>query len=163
MNNKTLHADYLLKFLEEKLPSLLFYAQQWSCENADDVVQEAFLKLVRYSSEFGKPDNLPAWMFRTVRNTAISIHRTDSRRKNREEIAGKQLELKFTKPADDPLEIEEMRGALEKLPFEQREIVFLRIWGELTFDEIADAVNQPRATVHRHYKSALENLKNALS
>jgi len=49
------------------------------------------------------------------------------------------------------------------LPMEQREIVIPRIWGGLTFDEIAALTGDSRTTVHRRYGEALETLREKLS
>ncbi|MGL6227461.1 MAG: RNA polymerase sigma factor [Thermoguttaceae bacterium] len=162
MKNRLFRTEDLLKFVEQRLPSLLFYAQQWNVDEAEDIVQESLLKLVRYSSEFGRPENLPAWTFRTVRNTAISFARSDVRRKNRETTVAREMSLTLTKPVSEPLEIKEMLTSLNRLPLPEREIVLLRIWGGLSFEEIAETVNQPRSTVHRRYHESLNNLKTEL-
>jgi RNA polymerase sigma-70 factor (ECF subfamily) len=49
------------------------------------------------------------------------------------------------------------------LPPEQREVVIARIWGGLTFDEIAALVRDSRTTVHRRYNEALATLRERLS
>jgi RNA polymerase sigma-70 factor (ECF subfamily) len=51
---------------------------------------------------------------------------------------------------------------LDALPPDQREVVVARIWGGLTFDEIAALVGEPRTTVYRRYGEALEVLREKL-
>jgi len=52
--------------------------------------------------------------------------------------------------------------SLDALPMEQREVVIARIWGGLTFDEIAALTGDSRTTVFRRYGEALEVLREKL-
>jgi RNA polymerase sigma-70 factor (ECF subfamily) len=48
---------------------------------------------------------------------------------------------------------------IERLPDLQRQVVVARIWGELTFQQIADLVDRPTATVFRYYRESLESIR----
>lgn len=48
---------------------------------------------------------------------------------------------------------------IERLPDVQRQIVTARIWGELTFEQIAEVVDRPTATVFRLFREALDTLR----
>ena len=50
--------------------------------------------------------------------------------------------------------------AVERLPDQQKEVVILKIWGELTFDEIARTLDESLNTVASRYRYALQKLKN---
>jgi RNA polymerase sigma-70 factor (ECF subfamily) len=54
---------------------------------------------------------------------------------------------------------EEIAAALERLPVEQREVVELRIYGGLTFREIAEVLAVPQGTVATRYRTALQRLR----
>src|SRR4051812_17219659 len=62
---------------------LALYARQWlDRAGAEDVVQEAYLRLL---SQIAEPVNVKAWLFTTVRNEAISQTRSSARRRRREQ------------------------------------------------------------------------------
>jgi RNA polymerase sigma-70 factor (ECF subfamily) len=51
---------------------------------------------------------------------------------------------------------------IERLPDIQRQIVTARIWGELTFEQIADVVDRPTATVFRLFHQALNTMRHQM-
>jgi len=53
--------------------------------------------------------------------------------------------------------------ALSELPVEQRQIVVLRIWGELTFEQIAESLDTARSTVFSRYEAAMRRLRERFS
>src|SRR3954467_3534708 len=121
-------------------PKLLLCARQWtrSLADAEDVVQEAFVCFWRHQRDL--PGEPMALLVTSVRRAAFDLARRDGRRSAREERAGDDCE------PDAPLfrsslEFDERRTAIEdalqRIPTEQREVLVLKIWGELTFEEIA--------------------------
>jgi RNA polymerase sigma-70 factor (ECF subfamily) len=56
-----------------------------------------------------------------------------------------------------------VQQALQHLPEEQREVVFLRIWSGLTLQEIADAMETPLNTVASRFRYALDKLRDRLA
>ena len=75
--------DLLGRLVDQHAPALVLYARQW-CAAPEDVVQEAFLKLV---AQRQPPDNPLAWLYRVVRNGAVSAARTARRRQRYEAAA----------------------------------------------------------------------------
>ena len=60
------------------------------------------------------------------------------------------------------LETASVEAALQKLPEQNREIVVARIWGGLSFEQIAELTNLSSSSAHRHYRASLEELKQYL-
>ena len=75
-------SDILTRLYDEHAPALVLYARQWA-DASEDVVQEALLKL---TCQKRLPDDPVAWLFRVVRNGAISQAREQSRRRKRETV-----------------------------------------------------------------------------
>lgn len=124
--------------------------------SAQDLVQQLFLKLIE-----GRvvPGEAPAsYLYRAVRNASLNF-----RRDRRHETELPDEELWFTHPAADRAEILAVQQALAELPEEQRDTVFLKIWGGLTLEEIADAVSIPLNTAASRYRYALEKLRERLA
>jgi RNA polymerase sigma-70 factor (ECF subfamily) len=135
----------------------VLYARQWlERETAEDVVQDVFIRLMAQSRE---PDNIKAWLFRSVRNGAISASRsTRSRRSREQKVAGWKQDW-FEKHPGDLLDAESAQSALAKLPENDREVVVLRIWAEMTLAEISQVVELPVSSVHDCYRSAIGALR----
>src|SRR3954447_24117317 len=127
------------QLVDEHAAALELYARQW-CAAPEDVVQEAFLKLV---TQRRMPRNVVPWLFRVVRNQAISVLRSAQRRRKHEIRAAEQNPQKLfggegAAVADKGgigavLDGETAARALETLPEQQREIITLHLWGGLTF------------------------------
>jgi len=137
---------------------LVLYGRQW-CDTPEDVVQEAFLRLVRLPAV---PENPPAWLYRVVRNGAISASRSAVRRARRERAAARPGEPWFDASPAEQLDAAAATAALEQLPIEQREIIVARLWGGLSFEQIAALTGSTTTTVHRRYHEGLAGLRERL-
>jgi RNA polymerase sigma-70 factor (ECF subfamily) len=65
----------------------------------------------------------------------------------------------FDPRPQDMMDAQYAQDLLEALPRQQREIVVMRIWGQMTLKEISDLVHRPVSSVHRLYETALETLR----
>lgn len=147
--------DFELAQLIDNLgASLVLFARQW-CSCPDDAVQEALIELAKKDPA---PRSPKAWLFRVVRNKAMNLSRSD-RRRVRHESAVATVDRWFENDAGSRIDGELARGWLEQLPDIQRQIVSARIWGELTFEQVAEIVDRPTATVFRLFREATETLR----
>ncbi|MBN8602700.1 MAG: sigma-70 family RNA polymerase sigma factor [Planctomycetes bacterium] len=122
--------------------------------NADDILQETFCKLVQ-QKRF--PERPAAWLFQVAANLIREEVRRDKRRKLREEkVASTEV---VQAPADIGLLHAEVQDALQKIQPEMRDIILLKIWGEMTFAEIGKTLGLSTATAHRRYEEALAQLR----
>ena len=150
--------DLIGRLLDQHAAALMLYARQW-CGAPEDIVQEAVLKLIAQKKP---PDNMVAWLFRVVRNAAISAARADQRRRYHESAAAAQIEPWFTNSGEARLDVESATAALGSLPIEQREIIVAHIWGGLSFEEIAPVAGVSSSTAHRWYLAGLSSLRERL-
>ena len=140
---------------------LLLYARQWLTEpSAEDVVQDVFLRLM---SQPRTPDDVKAWLFRSVRNAAISHLRSHRRRRRREQTVAARKRSWFPPRPADPIDASTAQAALVQLPDRMREAAVLRIWGQMTFREIAGVVDRPVSTIVRDYRAALTAVRERLA
>lgn len=110
-----------------------------------------------------EPVNVRAWLFRCVRFRALNMAGQDARRRKHHEAAASQTGMWFQDDLDASLRAEELTRVLHELNEHQREIVVARIWGELTFEEIASLVSSSTSAVHRQYHAALNAMQDRLS
>ena len=121
---------------------------------SEDVVQQAFIKL---STIEPAPENPSAWLFKASRRLALNQMRSDQRRSKRENEYN-QRPTSATSPEIDA-ERAELMTVLQNLPTLARQIIVARIWGELSFDAIAESLEISKSTVWRHYELSLEQLR----
>ncbi|QDV86806.1 RNA polymerase sigma factor SigV [Stieleria magnilauensis] len=140
-------------------PGLTLLARQW-CDVPEDVVQDAFLKLFRQTPF---PENPRAWMFKVVRRDALNAARSQSRRKKHEQISRDERTNWFCDSIDESLDGELATRALMSQPVPIREILVLRLWNELSFDEIAELAGISPRTASRRYQSGLQAVRSQLN
>jgi DNA-directed RNA polymerase specialized sigma24 family protein len=100
-------------------------------------------------------------LYRTTRNLAISQWRSGRRRQQREQAVARVeplLECHEGDAADAQIAV----NALESLSDIQREIIVLRIWGQLKLAEIAGVVDAPVSTVFHNYQQGLREIRKRL-
>ena len=122
--------------------------------DAEDLVQDTYLKAFRASSQFQRGTNLKAWLFTILHNTFRNMRRHDGRNPievdsdvvEQAEAAGgqqqnpEQLLTRATLDAD-------LQAALDDLPAAFRQAVWLRDVEEFTYAEIAGMIDVPIGTV----------------
>lgn len=152
-------SEALTRLLDEHGPALVLYARQWSCW-PEDVVQEALIQLLRQKQP---PADPVAWLFRVVRNGAISQARQQSRRQRREAANAESREPWFYDSPDGGLAAEEATEALGSLTPEERETVVARLWGGLSFEQVGQLTGVSTSTAHRRYEAGLTTLRKLMS
>jgi RNA polymerase sigma-70 factor (ECF subfamily) len=148
-------ATTLGRLIDRYAAALVLYARQW-CAAPEDVVQEAFLALMARSSA---PEPVAPWLFRVVRNRAISAVRAESRRRRREQDAGSRRTPWFRPDPDGELDAAALRDALTLLPAEQREIIVAHVWGGLTFEQASALASCSTSMAYRRYVAGVEALR----
>lgn len=132
-----------------------------SRDAADEVLQEVFVRLVRQRRSLQRVENLLAFVFTVARHEAIRYMERRARdRQRREKLLAEDLFLEAR--CNDVVRreaAENVAEALRQLSDEAREVVELKIYGALTFREIAELLAVPQGTVATRYRSALARLK----
>ena len=137
-------------------PALRLYARQWP-GGGEDFVQEAFVKLAQQSPP---PTQVLAWLYRVVRNSALTAERAAVRRRQRESKAS-YPEAWFSS-IDDHVDAQKAALLLAGLALPLREVIVARVWGGLTFEDIAQLVGCSLPTAHRRYHAGLTELRERL-
>jgi RNA polymerase sigma-70 factor (ECF subfamily) len=150
--------ELLGRLVDRHAAALVLYARQW-CAAPEDVVQEGFLKLI---VQRPPPDNPVSWLYRVVRNAAVSAARSARRRQRHEAGAAARAPAWFQGAEADVLDVEAATAALQALPLEEREAIVAHLWGGLTFEEIAALAGCSSSTAHRRYAAGLAHLRERL-
>ncbi len=123
--------------------------------SAEDAVQQLFLKLMQ--ARVAMPEEPLAYLCRAVRNTSFNL-----RRSSRREVEMNETETWLMGPDGRTEEALSVQAALQNIPQEQRETVFLKIWGGMTLQEISEVLEIPMNTVASRYRYGLEKLREKL-
>jgi RNA polymerase sigma-70 factor (ECF subfamily) len=145
------------RLYRQHAPALRLFARQWP-GYGDDLVQDAFVALARQQAP---PEQVVPWLYQVVRNGATASGRSAARRRRREGAASAPEAWFAT--TDDRLDAADAARALADLPLENREVIVARLWGGLTFDEVARMVGCSLPTAHRRYHAGLEELRMRLN
>jgi RNA polymerase sigma-70 factor (ECF subfamily) len=160
--HETLDQSWRVCF-EQLAPKLLLYARQWvtSAADAEDVVQNAFVRFWRRQPH-AAAEHYPL-LFAAVRTSAIDLLRSQNRRTRREnddraDIVREDVPC-FDSGPENHEHAEAIELALRRLPETQREVIVLKIWGDLTFAQIAQSLGESINTIASRYRYALEALR----
>ena len=122
--------------------------------DADDLVQDTYLKAFRASAQFERGTNLKAWLFTILHNTFLNMRRHDGR--NPVDVDSEAVEqaadLRASQQTPEQLLTREtldadLQAALDSLPAAFRQAVWLRDVEEFSYAEIARMVEVPIGTV----------------
>ena len=124
--------------------------------DAEDLVQDTFVKAFRHAGQFTRGTNLRAWLYTILHNTWRNRLRDASR--DAVEVDSEQVEQAAAGGAGEPVETPErilmrstldadLQAALDELPDAFRQAVWLRDVEEFTYAEIAEMLNVPIGTV----------------
>jgi RNA polymerase sigma-70 factor (ECF subfamily) len=156
-------SDQWAVWLDQHGAALVLLARQWVARRADaeDVVQEAFVRFWRSRHRVADP---VAYLYSCVKHCSLDWRRARGRQSRREEaVARPEAEPWFA----GPLEQEERRAAiaaaLRELPESQREVLVMKLWGGLSFPQIAEALAVSANTIASRYRYGLAKLREQLA
>jgi RNA polymerase sigma-70 factor, ECF subfamily len=126
-------------------------------DEAMDLCQDSFLKAFRELRTLKDPDRFSAWLYRIAHNSCFSMLRRD-RGKTFVEL------MPDDHSARSPIEVQlAVEKALQQLPEDQREVVILKVYQNLKFEEIALIQDAPVSTVKSRLYMGFEKLRSYLS
>lgn len=149
--------DWCERLYAAKAAGLILYGRALGLSHgeAEDVLQETFVALLKLTQSPEEPER---YCVRSFRNAALNYRRSLWRRLTRE------LESRrwFERATDEsPAERAAMR-CLAGLPPAQREVIVLKIWHRLTFEEIGELLELSANTAAGRYRYGVEKLRACL-
>ncbi len=138
-------------------------------DDADDLVQETYLKAFRFFDKFEKGTNCKAWLFRIMKNSFINDYRKNTKEPNKvdyediqnfyETIKSDEVETKhYELDAFSNLLDDEISKAITELPEDFRTVIILSDIEGFSYEEIADFVDIPVGTVRSRLHRARKML-----
>jgi RNA polymerase sigma-70 factor, ECF subfamily len=157
----------------EYLDGLYSYALVLSRNRADaeDLVQETYVRAMQAMGRLRADSNIKSWLFTILRNVWLNQLR---KRRSGPQILDSAMDDGFANEIVEPskssyelyvrkVEREQVRAAIQKLPVDFREVIVLREYEELSYQEIASIVGCPAGTVMSRLGRARSKLRELLS
>jgi RNA polymerase sigma-70 factor (ECF subfamily) len=138
-------------------------------DDANDLVQDTFLKAFRFFDKFEKGTNCKAWLFRIMKNTFINTYRKKTKEPDKVDYEDVENFYESVKPSStdsahfekeiyDNLLDDEISSAIASLPDDLKTVIILSDIEGFTYDEIADFVDVPLGTVRSRLHRARKML-----
>ncbi|MFO1475883.1 MAG: sigma-70 family RNA polymerase sigma factor [Verrucomicrobiota bacterium] len=151
------HPGWCEALYEARSAHLILYGRALGLSHgeAEDVLQDTFVELLKRDAP---PENPGHYCLRSYRNRCLNYRRSLWRRLTRE----LESSAWFEPPAHDPGSAEAAARCLEELPREQREIIVLKLWHRLTFEQIGDMLDISPNTAAGRYRYGLQKIRTRL-
>ncbi len=179
MHKKSKKTQYDTLFEEELLPHVtalqtFAYHLTYNQEDADDLVQETYLKAYRFIEKYEKGTNAKAWLFKILKNAFINEYRKKSKQPTKvdfEDIVAYHDtdDVRVTGYSDLREEIflhmmgDEVTSAINSLPIDFRTVILLCDIEGFTYEEISAIIDVPIGTVRSRLFRARNLLKEKLT
>ena len=139
---------------------LNFFGRQGvSSSEAEDLVQETYLRLWNYRDRYVPTAKLSTFLFVLARQVRLDALRRQTRREAREERWGKEAPQVAVSAAAQSDARADVRWALAKLSEPLRDVIELGVFQDLPYAEIAEILEIPVGTVKSRMSNALKKLK----
>jgi RNA polymerase sigma-70 factor (ECF subfamily) len=129
--------------------------------SADDLVQESFLRVLRYRGSYSAGARFAPWLFRIVRNVCLD-HIAARQRESAvyEQAASEHPERRFVAPHEpDPERVDQLKRALGRLSPEQRSVLLLKRVDGLSYAQIAERLGTTEGAERVRAHRALRRLR----
>ena len=154
------------RLYQDHAQALFAFLLNFTRDEADtrDLLQEVFVKIARQPDLLRGVREERAFLFRLAHNAAIDLmRRRGTRARHHEQFGVETCELFAADPNPDVQTFRvALSQALEELPPDQRAVVHLKLWENLTFEQIAAALEIPLNTAASRYRYGLDKLRERL-
>jgi len=145
---------YLFERYEKKLLAYIIRSSSFSYTEAEEVLQESFIKAWKNLNSFDEDLKFSSWIYRIVHNTTISEWRkTQSKGKENMHQVSEEIfqkipdELDIEKKFSQKIDSTQIHSVISAMPEKYREILVLRFFEEMSYTEISDILKKPLGTI----------------
>ncbi len=159
--------DWLESVYRDEAPALFRFLFRLTGDESEtrDALQEIFVRLAKTPDLLDGVAGRRSFLFRMAHRLAIDRHRREQTRQEYDDRARQERD-NFTRPepaaADAAWLQKALASSLDALPPEQKAVVILKVWDEMTFAEIAGVLDISANTAASRYRYALDKLREQL-
>lgn len=127
---------------------------------AEDLTGEIFLKALENFKKFNlEKGRFSSWIYRIARNTIIDYYRTRKFEYNISDAWDLSAKDDINLDAENKEKIDKVRNFLRQMTSEQRDIIILRVWNDLSYREISEIMNKTEANCKMIFSRALGKMQ----
>ena len=129
-------------------------------ETAEDLTSQTFFKALNSLNSFKIEQNhFSAWLYKIARNVVIDHYRTRKNHENLDDFQNISSSEKTEENLDNARQLEKIQRYLKNFNEEQRDIIILRVWQEMSYKEIAETLQKSEASCKMQFSRAIKKLR----
>ncbi len=127
---------------------------------SEDLTSQTFIKALKSISLYNKDKgSFSSWLYKIAKNNLADYYRTYKNNLDINDLWYLEDDTNIEVAADKDFKLDKVKKYLNKLNKEQKEIVILRVWDELSYSEISEIVQKSEASCKMMFSRSLEKLK----
>lgn len=143
----------------KKIYDFVFYKTHHK-EIAEDLVSQSFMKALNNISKFNiNEGTFQAWIYQIARNTVIDHYRTKKQDINIEDVWDLARDEDLERDIDAKNKLKRIEKYIKELKPQQRDIIIMRVWQGMSYEEIAEVMKQSEASCKMTYSRAIRKLR----
>jgi len=129
-------------------------------ETAKDLTSQTFFKALEKIKTFNSDKGtFSAWLYQIARNTVIDHYRTRKKTVDIDDVWDMAEDQDIERDIDVQEKLKSVEKHLAKLKSEQREIIIMRIWQDMSYAEIAEALDKSEGSCKMAFSRAINTLR----
>lgn len=162
-NGDTQAFGELYEYFLPKIYPFIYY-QVKHRETAEDLTSLTFSKALDKIKQFKKHEaNFSAWLYQIARNTVTDHWRTNKITYEIDMAQTQSTQTEVSREFDAKQKLNQVEEKLEKLNPEQKEIIIMRLWQELSYEEISQILNKSEASCKMSFSRSIKQLRQNLA
>ncbi|MFA6534226.1 MAG: RNA polymerase sigma factor [Patescibacteria group bacterium] len=142
-----------------KIYNFIYYKTHHK-ETAEDLTSKTFIKALGSIGRFEfKKGTFSAWLYQIARYTVIDHYRAQKYDINIDDVWDLGEETTIPQDLDTANQLREVKKLLQKLPSAERDIIILRVWNELSYQEIASLIGKSEANCRLIFSRAIRKIR----
>ena len=140
-----------------------FYNMNGDVTTSEDLVQNVFIRMLKYKHTYTGEGSFTAWMFRTARNVNHDHYKKYGKEQNKNDLTSVEYKLSGSGQLNERMDQDDvvslLNRAMKKLPQEKREVLILSKFKEIRFSEIGEILGCSEGAAKVKAHRALKDLR----
>lgn len=147
----------------DKIYNFIYYKVNAESDVAYDLTSQVFYKALHKLETFDENKNFKSWIYQIAQNSIIDYYRTQKENISLDEIENLVFYYdNINEKIDTDIKLKQIYEEMNNLSAVTKQIIILKIFEELTFDEIAEVLNMTLWACKMQYKRWIDNIKSII-